>query len=92
MFGYADPLVNALLGVDGVREATVALVALGDAEAGPPSPPIQRLDLPTRRLSSAEVTFHAITDMPRLVAVLPAEVAHWRPRRWRDRPRNQPVS
>ena len=31
VFGYADPLVNALLDVDGVRESTVALVALGTA-------------------------------------------------------------
>ena len=92
VFGYADPLVNALLGVDGVREATVALVALGDAEAGPPSaPPIQRLDLPTRRLSSAEVTFHAITDMHLASSLsIPAEAAHWRSRRW-SRPAPQPT-
>ena len=34
VFGYADPLVNALLDVDGVRESTVALVALGAPQAG----------------------------------------------------------
>ena len=92
VFGYADPLVNALLGVDGVREATVALVALGDAEAGPPSaPPIQRLDLPTQRLSSAEVTFHAITDMHLASSLsIPAEAARWRSRRW-SRPAPQPT-
>ena len=32
VFGYADPLVNALLDIDGVRESTVALVALGHAD------------------------------------------------------------
>jgi SagB-type dehydrogenase family enzyme len=43
-FGYADPLVDALLGIDGVRESTVALVALGHADAGPPTaPPSGRL-------------------------------------------------
>ena len=95
VFGYADPLVNALLDVDGVREATVALVALGDAEAGPPrAPPIERLDLPTRRLSSAEVTFHAITDM-HLASSLSDPGR--RPRGGgraggSDRPRNRPVS
>jgi SagB-type dehydrogenase family enzyme len=92
VFGYADPLVNALLGVDGVRESTVALVALGEAEAGPPSAPaIERLDLPTRRLSSAEVTFHAITDI-HLASSLssPAEAAQWRSRRW-SRPAPQPT-
>ena len=48
VFGYADALVNALLGIDGVRESTVALVALGNADIGPPSaPPFGRLDLPT---------------------------------------------
>jgi SagB-type dehydrogenase family enzyme len=92
LFGYADPLVNALLGVDGVRESTVALVALGDAEAGPPSPPAsERLDLPTKRLSPAEVTWHAITDM-HLASSLStsAEAAQWRSRRW-SRPAPQPT-
>jgi SagB-type dehydrogenase family enzyme len=92
VFGYADPLVNALLGVDGVRESAVALAALGDAEAAPPSAPaIERLDLATRRLSAAEVTFHAITDM-HLASCLsaPAEAAQWRSRRW-SRPAPQPT-
>jgi SagB-type dehydrogenase family enzyme len=92
VFGYADPLVNALLGVDGVRESTVALVALGDTGTGPPSAPaLPRLDLPTRRLSSAEVTFHAITDMHLASSLpLPAEAAQWRSRRW-NRPAPQPT-
>ena len=55
VFGYADPLVDALLGIDGVRESTVALVALGHTDAAAPTAPtLERLDLPTRRLSSAE--------------------------------------
>jgi SagB-type dehydrogenase family enzyme len=95
VFGYADPLVNALLGVDGARESTVALVALvalGDADAEPPNAPaIERLDLPTRRLSSAEVTFHAITDMHLASSLsIPAEAAQWRSRRW-TRPAPQPT-
>jgi SagB-type dehydrogenase family enzyme len=92
VFGYADSLVNALLGIDGVRESAVALVALGHADAGPPSAPaFGRLDLPTRRLSSAEVTFHAITDM-HLASSLEsgAEAAQWRSRQWR-RPAPQPT-
>src|SRR6185295_17906615 len=36
VFGYADPQVDALLGVDGVRESTVALVALGRSDAATP--------------------------------------------------------
>jgi SagB-type dehydrogenase family enzyme len=92
LLGYVDPLVNRLLDVDGVRESTVALVALGDADAAPPSAPtLQRLDLPTRRLSSAEVTFHAITDMHLASSLsIPAEVAQWRSRRW-SRPAPEPT-
>ncbi len=72
VFGYADPLVNALLDIDGVRESTVALVALGNSAGRPPNTPtFGRLELPTRRLSSAEVTFHAITDMH--LASVPAD-------------------
>ena len=91
VFGYADPLVDALLGVDGVRESTVALVALGTTEAAPPgAPALDRLDLPTRRLSPAEVTFHAITDMHRASSLRTGEeAAQWRSRRWR-RPVPQP--
>lgn len=92
VFGYADPLVNAVLGVDGIRESTVALVALGHADAGPPpAPAVGRLDLPTRRLSPAEVTFHAITDMHLASSLRSgAEAARWRSRRWR-RPAPQPT-
>ncbi len=91
-YAYADPPVDALLGVDGVRESTVALVALGGADARPPrAPALPRLDLPTRRLSSAEVTFHAITDI-HLASSLstPTEAAQWRSRRW-TRPAAQPT-
>ena len=87
VFGFADPLVNALLDVDGTRESTVALVALGHTEAPPaPAPTLTRLDLPTRRLSSAEVTFHALTDM-HLASCLStgAQAAQWRSRRWHRR-------
>jgi SagB-type dehydrogenase family enzyme len=84
VFGFADPLVNQLLDVEGTRESTVALVALGRTEAGPPSAPtVSPLDLPTRRLSPAEVTFHALTDM-HLASCLStgAEAEQWRSHRW----------
>ena len=80
VFGYADALVNALLDVEGTRESTVALVALGRAATDPPpAPPVERLDLPTRPLSSAEVTWHALTAM-HLASGLPtgADAARWR--------------
>src|SRR5690242_10340565 len=34
VFGDGDSLINALLDIDGVRESTVAIVALGPARAG----------------------------------------------------------
>jgi SagB-type dehydrogenase family enzyme len=92
VFGYADPEVDALLGVDGVRESTVALVALGQSDAAvPEAPALDRLDLPTRRLSPAEVTFHGITDM-HLASTLAtgADAAAWRSRAW-HRPAPEPT-
>ena len=88
MFGFADPPVNALLDVEGTRESTVALVALGSAvTAAPPTPEITKLDLPTQPLSSAEVTWHALTAM-HLASCLPtgADAALWRSRRWQRPP------
>ncbi|GAA5128273.1 SagB/ThcOx family dehydrogenase [Pseudonocardia adelaidensis] len=92
VFSYSDAAVNALLDVDGRRESTVALVALGHPDAPPPpAPEFGRLDLPTRRLSPAEVTFHAITDM-HLASSLGSgtDAAAWRARRWR-RPAPEPT-
>jgi SagB-type dehydrogenase family enzyme len=80
VFGYADAEVDAVLGVDGIRESTVALVAMGQVDApAPAAPALDRLDLPTRRLSPAEVTFHGLTDM-HLAAKLAdgAAAAAWR--------------
>jgi SagB-type dehydrogenase family enzyme len=88
VFGFADPSVNALLDVEGTRESTVALVALGSAgTAAPPTPEITKLDLPTQPLSSAEVTWHALTAM-HLASCLPtgADAALWRSRRWQRPP------
>jgi hypothetical protein len=88
VLGFADAAVNALLDVGGTRESAVALVALGHTEAAaPPAPEVGRLDLPTRPLSSAEVTWHALTDM-HLASCLPtgADAGRWRSRRWERTP------
>jgi SagB-type dehydrogenase family enzyme len=92
VLGFADPLVAALLGVDGEREAAVALVPLGrTAAAPPPSPTVDPLGLPTAPLSPAEVTWHATTDLHRASSLLTgAEAAQWRARRWR-RPDPEPT-
>lgn len=66
VLGYADASVNALLGVDGQREATVAMCAVGRAAPAPAMdvevPPIEH---PTEPVSRAEVTF---ADIPRMQA------------------------
>ncbi len=61
VLGYADQQVNDLLGVDGQREATVALCAVGRAEqALPAAPSLDPLDYPVRAISSREVEFPII--------------------------------
>jgi SagB-type dehydrogenase family enzyme len=92
LFSYADGAVDELLGIDGLRESAVALVALGSSgTTPPPAPGFGPLDLPTRRLSPAEVTFHAISDM-HLASTLRTgdEAAAWRSRQWR-RPAPEPA-
>jgi SagB-type dehydrogenase family enzyme len=64
VLGYADAAVNAVLGVDGVREATVALCALGRTTRPlPTAASLPPLDYPTRSLSPREVTFRVIPTM-----------------------------
>jgi SagB-type dehydrogenase family enzyme len=58
VLGYADDTVNALLGVDGEREAAVAICALGQGSSAPGPPAhLDPIDHLTEPLSSAEVTF-----------------------------------
>jgi SagB-type dehydrogenase family enzyme len=80
VLGYADEATNATLGVDGVREATVALCALGRAaRPAPAAPAIAPLDLPTRPISPREVTFDAIPAMHAASALASGdEAATWR--------------
>ena len=58
LLGFADPLVNALLGLDATREGSLALVPLGrgagPAPPSPPSPPLALLAVP---LSAHEVDY-----------------------------------
>lgn len=80
VLGFADGAVNEVLGVDGVREATVALCALG--RGGPPAPAVAELapvDLPVRPVSPREVEFPAIGAMHRASSLdSGAETAAWR--------------
>jgi nitroreductase len=66
VLGYADASVNALLGVDGEREAVVAVCALGHGASAPPPPAhVDPITHPTESLSHREVTF---ADIPRMHA------------------------
>jgi SagB-type dehydrogenase family enzyme len=78
--GFVDADVNALLDVDGEREATLALCAVGRTDQTPPSVrETPRIAHATQPLSSAEVTF---SDIPRMHAAAElrnaTEVANWR--------------
>ncbi|MGH3490469.1 MAG: SagB family peptide dehydrogenase [Actinopolymorphaceae bacterium] len=81
VMGYVDKEVNDLLGVDGVRETTVALCALGHGgAASPPTgrPEVPPLDLPTQPISPGEVTFPAIPRMHAATCLdSVAEVERW---------------
>src|SRR5207244_10680123 len=77
--GFADEDVNALLALDGEKEVTSALVALG--RAGPPTqpaPPVTALALPTTPLSRHEVAYPLITRMHAASSLKAGDVAPWR--------------
>jgi nitroreductase len=64
VLGFADAAVNDLLGIDGSREATLALCAIGHASgAAPAAPTVTPLDHPTKPISSREVEFPMIGTM-----------------------------
>jgi SagB-type dehydrogenase family enzyme len=79
VLGFADANVNELLGIDGQREATLALCAIGRTSVDiPPSPPVTPLDHPTRPISSREVDFPMIGTMHAASELTSTEVAKWR--------------
>jgi len=80
VLGFVDAEVNALLGVDGGREATLALCAVGrSATPAPRAPEADLIEHAVEPVSSAEVTFpeipwiHAASQLRS-----PAEAAAWR--------------
>jgi SagB-type dehydrogenase family enzyme len=80
VLGFADGEINALLDVDGVREAAVALTALGRwDEPAPPAPPLAPLALATEPISAREIVFPHIGAMHDASALESgAEAAAWR--------------
>jgi SagB-type dehydrogenase family enzyme len=80
--GFVDAAVNHLLGVDGQREAAVALVSVGDG-APTPRPPalIPDLELPTVPLSARIVRYPEIEEAHRESSFASVEaVTDWRKR------------
>lgn len=84
VLGYVDATLNRLLGVDGVREAVVALCAIGRTSEPPRSPTagaadIPPLALPTRPISAGEIPLpdlHGMHAASRLDS--PDDVRRWR--------------
>jgi SagB-type dehydrogenase family enzyme len=79
VLGYVDTSVNTLLGIDGEREAAVAICALGQGLPVPAPEQVEPIDPATQPLSPAEVTF---AEIPRMHAAScltsAAEAAAWR--------------
>ena len=87
VLGYADRNVNDLLGVDGWREATVALCAIGRADQPPPaSPTLEPLDYPTRAISPREVEFPVIGMLHDASSLTSGSAAAWREKPLRRTP------
>lgn len=80
VLGFADAAINALLDVDGQREAAVALVPIGRWEApAPTAPPLAPFDLATEPLSSSEIDFPEIWAMHEASSLASGEAAAaWR--------------
>jgi SagB-type dehydrogenase family enzyme len=83
VLGFADREINALLDIDGRREAAVCLVAVGrSSETAASAPPLAPLNLPTQPLSPREIEFPAIAAMHEASSLASGDAA----RAWRTRP------
>jgi SagB-type dehydrogenase family enzyme len=78
--GFADDAVNALLGVDPVREVALAIVPLGrTAQPTPPAPPVEPLRLEVEPYSRREIDYPEIAAAHRASCLASGEeVTAWR--------------
>src|SRR3989442_1092690 len=81
VMGFADAAVDQLVGADGTREASFALVALGDGAAAAARPAFPVLDLGPEPLSSREERYPLIEEAHRASSLGSGEeAAAWRAR------------
>ena len=81
VLGFADAEVNALLAVDGEREATVALLTIGRAgtRAAPTAPEVASVRHPFQPYSAREIDFPDIPAMHQASSLASgADAAAWR--------------
>ncbi|GIW40694.1 MAG: hypothetical protein KatS3mg076_1271 [Candidatus Binatia bacterium] len=80
VLGFVDRELDRLIGVDGEREATLVLVALGTgAELPPSAPEVPPLSVPTLPYSEKEVDYPLIRETHRATCLeSPGEVRAWR--------------
>ena len=80
VLGFADDEINALLDVDGEREAAISLVALGRSDhPAPASPDVHPLGLTTLPLSPREIEFPEIGAIHAASSLASgAEASAWR--------------
>ncbi len=81
VLGFVDEAVNRLIGVDGQREAALALLTLGRSAAAPAEirPLLEPLSLDTVPLSRVEIDYPAIRAMHGTSCLASeTEVASWR--------------
>lgn len=77
--GFADDAVNRLVDVDGVREASVAVVPVGaGADAAPPQAAPPRLNIETLPYSPREIDYPLIREAHAATSLDDAGVAAWR--------------
>lgn len=81
VMGFAEYDVSRLLGIDGVREAALTVVAVGEGAGVPASPgALKELQLATEPLSMREVRYPELEAAQQASALAAAEVAAWRQR------------
>ncbi len=81
VLGFVDSTVNALIGVDGEREAALALLTLGRSAVGPPggAPSLEPLSFQTVPPSREEIDYPAIRAMHAASSLAAEEeAASWR--------------